>query len=112
MTFDEYQKAAHETAIYPDEIALAYVTMGLAGEAGEIANKVKKIYRDGESDVRAEFTARGDESLAKELGDVLWYCAELATVIGVSLGDVAEANLRKLTARKCSGTLGGSGDNR
>lgn len=112
MTFDEYQQAAHATAIYPNEVALAYVTMGLVGEAGEIANKVKKIYRDGDSDVRAEFTASGDESLAKELGDVLWYCAELATVIGVSLGDVATANIAKLQSRQQRNALGGSGDNR
>lgn len=112
MTFDEYQKAAHATAIYPSEVALAYVTMGLVGEAGEIANKVKKVYRDGDSDVRAEFTARGDESLAKELGDVLWYCAELATVIGVNLGDVAANNIAKLQSRQQRNALGGSGDNR
>jgi NTP pyrophosphatase (non-canonical NTP hydrolase) len=83
VTFDEYQKEAHKTAIYPGSIGLAYVTMGLVGEAGEIANKVKKIYRDrhgclSDDDCR---------ELGKELGDVLWYCAELATVLNAGLGN-------------------------
>lgn len=108
MTFDEYQSAAHETAIYPRDVALAYVTMGLVGEAGEIANKAKKIYRDhggvmSESDKRV---------LAEELGDVLWYCAELASLLDFDFSRVAEVNIAKLRSRQDRGKLGGSGDNR
>lgn len=112
MTFDEYQQAAHATAIYPQEVALAYVTMGLVGEAGEIANKVKKIYRDhGFRDDRM-LTSNESAVLSFELSDALWYCAELATVIGVSLGDVAANNIAKLQSRQQRNALGGSGDNR
>lgn len=113
MNFDEYQKRAHETAIYPEEIALAYVTMGLVGESGEIANKVKKIYRDGprDTDFGAENKTR-KAMIRQEIGDVLWYLSELATVLGASLGDIAEDNIAKLTDRKNRDKLGGSGDAR
>lgn len=108
MNFETYQKLAHETAIYPNEIALAYITMGLVGEAGEIANKVKKIYRD----CGGVATSGHQIELAKELGDVLWYCAELATAIGFDLEVVAMDNIAKLTDRKNRDKLGGSGDAR
>lgn len=108
MTFDEYQEAAHKTAVYPSEFALAYVTMGLIGEAGEIANKVKKFYRDFAGNID-----RDDErAIAQELGDVLWYVAEFATVIGWDLSDVAGHNIAKLQSRQERRQLGGSGDNR
>ena len=108
MNFDEYQAAAHATAIYPQEVALAYVTMGLVGEAGEIANKVKKIYRD-----HCGILSENDRNeISKEIGDVIWYVSELATVIGVSLGDVAANNIAKLQSRQQRNALGGSGDNR
>jgi len=103
MDFDKYQKEAFETAMEPSKNVF-YMTMGLCGEAGEIANKVKKIMRDGkEADVA---------DLKKELGDCLWYIAGMATVLGIDLGDVADSNLVKLKSRKDRGVIGGSGDNR
>lgn len=111
MNFNEYQLLTDQTAIYPqgrENGALYYVTMGLTSEAGEVAGKVKKALRDEGGlidDSRAE-------AIALELGDVLWYCARIATEIGYNLSDVAEGNIRKLTQRKSSGTLGGDGDHR
>jgi len=100
-----YQQKACSTAIFPKETALAYLTLGLAGEAGEIANKAKKLIRDGDNPAkRAEIT--------KELGDVCWYIAVLAQELGVNLGRVMEDNLEKLADRQARGMLGGSGDNR
>jgi NTP pyrophosphatase (non-canonical NTP hydrolase) len=104
-----YQEKACETAIFPKEKATEYLTLGLTGEAGEIANKVKKFIRDG---------AAQDEYLAKrieigyEIGDVLWYCAVLAKEMEMDLGHIMENNLQKLADRKKRGTLSGSGDNR
>lgn len=106
MQLDDYQEAAIETAIYPDkgeQNGLAYVALGLNGEAGEVAEKVKKFLRDGGID---------EEAVAKELGDVLWYLANLADEIGYSLSEVARINVSKLKSRSKRGTLGGSGDNR
>ena len=108
MTFNDYQRNTAKTAIYPPEIGLAYVTMGLAGEAGEIANKVKKIYRDKQGVLDDETRA----ILSAELGDVLWYVSQLATEVGVDLATVANDNIKKLTSRKERGTLTGDGDNR
>lgn len=105
MTFDEYQKAARTTAIYPKEYGLGYVALGLTGEAGEVADKIKKIYRDPDRP-----WSRDD--LAKELGDVLWYLANTAHEIGYSLGDIAKKNVEKLSSRAERGTLQGSGDDR
>ena len=110
-TFNEYQMAVTETAVYPGPgtlNGLAYVTLGLAGEAGELANKVKKAYRDdGE-----ELTPLRKAELKKELGDVLWYASQMATELGILLADVAADNLDRLQSRKQRGTLHGSGDNR
>lgn len=103
-TFDEYQKFARSTAIYPPDAGVVYPTMGLASEAGEVAGKVKKYIRDG-----GEFPV---EDLKKELGDVLWYVAVLAAEFKINLSDVAEANVNKLMDRASRNTLGGSGDNR
>ena len=106
--FNSYQRNASTTAIYPDEHRILYPALGLAGEAGEVANKVKKLIRDG-PDKRPD-TWRGD--IASEIGDVLWYCAALATDLNLSLGVIAGQNEKKLGQRKQSGTLGGSGDTR
>ncbi len=103
---NNYQMQAREFAIYPERMQIVYPALGLAGEAGEVADKVKKIYRDGKDDARF----RGE--IAKEIGDVLWYCATLADDLGFSLQQVAEMNIHKLKSRKVAGTIGGSGDNR
>jgi NTP pyrophosphatase (non-canonical NTP hydrolase) len=106
--FNSYQRSASKTAIYPDEHRILYPALGLAGEAGEVANKVKKLVRDG-PDNRPD-TWR--EDIASEIGDVLWYCAALATDLNLTLGMIAGQNEAKLAARKKAGTIGGSGDTR
>ena len=103
MTLSSYQKAASSTAIYPTQHAITYPALGLAGEAGEVANKVKKIIRDGKLDKAA---------LKGEIGDCLWYIAAMCRDLNIDLGDVAKANLEKLQDRKARGTLKGSGDTR
>jgi NTP pyrophosphatase (non-canonical NTP hydrolase) len=106
MNINEYQQQASKTAIYQNK--LIYPTLGLAGEAGEIANKVKKILRDNSGNLQESVR----EDLICELGDVLWYIAALATDLNVELSDVANKNIEKLNSRKNRGTIGGSGDNR
>lgn len=109
MTFKEYQKISRRTAIYPNAGEnFIYPVLGLCGEAGEVAEKIKKILRDDGGVVSEE----KKEELKKELGDVLWYISQLATELGVSLEDIAQANLKKLLSRKKRGALKGSGDNR
>lgn len=111
MTFDEYQDHAATTAIYPKrgEISgLAYTALGLNGEAGEVAEKIKKALRDNDGVISNAKTYE----LAKELGDVLWYVAETATQLNLSLGQIAEINVEKLYSRKVRGKLQGSGDER
>jgi NTP pyrophosphatase (non-canonical NTP hydrolase) len=107
-SFKNYQTESAHTAIYPREKALEYVTLGLVGEAGEIANKVKKIIRDNGGVVTPEQASQ----IAAEVGDVLWYVAALSRELGVDLGEVAQANIQKLTDRQARGVIGGSGDNR
>jgi len=111
MEFDEYQKKTKETAIYPQDnpiLALSYATLGLAGEAGEIANKVKKIIRDNKGELSQEIK----DNLSDELGDVLWYLSALATELDTNLSSIADKNIQKLFSRKERGVLKGSGDNR
>jgi NTP pyrophosphatase (non-canonical NTP hydrolase) len=120
LTFSQYQRRSRETAIYPGRdagpdgaptnrlLALAYVGLGLAGEAGEVAEKIKKIVRDSAGVIGTTNRL----AVAKELGDVLWYIAQVATEFGLSFADVAEQNLEKLASRKARGVLGGSGDER
>ena len=103
MTLSSYQKAAAGTAIYPTQHAITYPALGLAGEAGEVANKVKKIIRDGKMDKPA---------LVAEIGDCLWYIAALCRDLNVDMEVVAKSNLEKLYNRKQKGTLQGSGDTR
>lgn len=107
-SLNRYQSAAYEMAVYPTDIGLAYTALGLAGEAGELANKVKKVLRDHNGIVTAEYR----DMIKEELGDCLWYVAAVAHELGVLLSDVAESNLKKLTDRKARGTLRGNGDNR
>ena len=105
---DMYQKVALTTAIYPREQAIIYPTLGLTGEAGEVANKVKKIIRDG-SDSKDEKLV---SEIKSEIGDCLWYIAVLADDFNIKLSDIASANIEKLATRKSKGTIHGSGDNR
>ena len=112
--FDEYQYKAAETAIYKDKDKLLYTALGLAGEAGEVANKVKKIIRDREFEGNAVDSLDPEERyyLVEELGDVLWYVSALANDLGFDLSHVAEINIEKLQDRANRNTIGGSGDDR
>ena len=105
---DMYQQVAKTTAIYPREQAIIYPTLGLTGEAGEVANKVKKIYRDGTNKINENMV----EEISAEIGDCLWYVAVLADDIGCKLSDIANNNLLKLENRAKKGTIHGSGDKR
>jgi NTP pyrophosphatase (non-canonical NTP hydrolase) len=108
MELSEYQRLSRRTAQYPREAWLAYPALGLAGEAGEVAEHAKKAIRDDAGAVGAERR----EQMAKELGDVLWYVAQLASELELDLDEVAQANLNKLLSRQRRGVLSGSGDDR
>ena len=108
MTLNEYQQKALETAVYPQEFKIIYPSLGLTGEAGECSDKVKKVIRDN----GGQFTEEKKYELAKEIGDVLWYCATLANDIGFDLETIGQMNYSKLHSRQVRGVLGGSGDNR
>lgn len=108
MTFDEYQQFTESTAVYPKENGLLYVVLGLCGEAGEIAEKVKKVLRDD----NAEFTPEKKWEIAMEIGDVFWYCNRLVDELGFDMSEIVEENIKKLNSRKERNVLGGSGDNR
>ena len=109
MELSDYQERSRVTAVYPDAGAnLLYPTLGLCGEAGEVAEKVKKMVRDDGGVLSGE--RRG--ALAGELGDVLWYVAQLASEAGLDLDAIARDNLDKLRSREQRGALRGSGDER
>jgi NTP pyrophosphatase (non-canonical NTP hydrolase) len=109
MTFEEYQIKARQTAIYPNkDNNFIYPTLGLVGEAGEVAEKMKKVLRDNDGVISEEKR----EEITKELGDVLWYIANLSKELNVSLEDVAQKNIEKLQSRQQRNELHGSGDNR
>lgn len=114
MNFSDYQKAASTTDLTAGKgdgvLSISFMDklLGLVGESGEIADKVKKILRDK----NAVMTKEDEQELAKELGDVLWYIATIATNLGANLDDIAMANIEKLKSRQKRGKLGGSGDNR
>ena len=113
MQFDEYQKQARETARYSRDdknfnYPVTYPALGLVGEAGEVAEKVKKVYRDDAGIVSEE----KKQEIAKELGDVLWYIAQLATELELSLEEIAQTNIEKLALRRERGKISGSGDDR
>jgi NTP pyrophosphatase (non-canonical NTP hydrolase) len=108
MELADYQRLSRRTAEYPREAWLAYPALGLAGEAGEVAEHAKKAIRDDGGEVGEERRA----AMAKELGDVLWYVAQLASELGLELEEIAQANLDKLVSRQRRGVLSGSGDDR
>ena len=109
MRFSDYQSRSRETAIYPNAgDNIVYPALGLCGEAGETAEKVKKAIRDD----GGTLTEERREAIAAELGDVLWYVAQLATEAGLELEAIAEANIEKLSSRRRRSVLHGSGDDR
>lgn len=108
MQLDEYQEGAIQTAIYDRSFGIGYPALGLNGEAGEVAEHAKKVLRDDEGVV----TIERRELIKKELGDVLWYVANIANDLAMSLDDIAQTNLDKLASRASRGVLGGSGDER
>ena len=109
MDFKTYQKKARETAQYPDLGSNnVYPTLGLVGEAGEVAEKVKKVIRDK----NGIFDEESKMAIKKELGDVLWYVSNLCTEFNFKLEDVASYNLEKLRLRASKGKISGSGDDR
>jgi NTP pyrophosphatase (non-canonical NTP hydrolase) len=109
MELSTYQRRSRDTAVYPDAGAnLVYPALGLCGESGEVAEKVKKAIRDD----GGVLTAERREALAAELGDVLWYVAQVATEADLDLAEVAAANLEKLASRQRRQVLQGSGDAR
>lgn len=109
MNFKEYQEKSRKTAIYPEAgNNFIYPTLGLSGEAGEVAEKIKKAIRDKEGIVDEE----RKKEIEKELGDVLWYVSQLASELKLSLNEIAEKNIEKLYSRMDRGKLKGDGDNR
>jgi NTP pyrophosphatase (non-canonical NTP hydrolase) len=108
MELSEYQRRSRRTAEYPRGSWLSYPSLGLAGEAGEVAEHAKKAIRDDGGTVSDQRKA----AMSKELGDVLWYVAQLATELGLDLDRIAEENLEKLLSRQRRGALSGDGDER
>ena len=124
MNMNEYQQAADSTAIFPPvmvpgriiengeqeytRLDIAYPALGLAGESGEFANKVKKIIRDSQGFISPE----RKKSLQDELGDVLWYVSACATALDGSLDTIARNNVKKLADRRERGKIQGDGDKR
>jgi NTP pyrophosphatase (non-canonical NTP hydrolase) len=102
LTFNEYQAEAAKTALGLATSTFWYAALGLAGEAGEVAERIKKHYRDGAS----------LNGLVKELGDVLWYLAAIASHANLTLEAVARVNIEKLASRQARGVIHGGGDNR
>jgi NTP pyrophosphatase (non-canonical NTP hydrolase) len=109
MDFSDYQTKSRRTAAYPAiGHPVIYPTLGLVNEAGEVAGKIKKIFRDKGGEISPETR----EALKAELGDVLWYLAQVSTELGLSLDEVAEYNIAKLRDRLERGAIRGDGDNR
>ena len=113
MGFDEYQKKTKEFDFFEPngdlkDVGFVEKVLGLVGEAGETADKIKKILRDKGGKIKEE----EKKEIGKELGDVLWYLAGIARYLGMDLSEVAEGNIEKLTDRKKRGKLSGSGDSR
>jgi len=113
MNFNDYQKSALTTATYPLLGSnMAYPALGLAGEAGEAADKVKKIWRNQGAVDSKQYTPEQRLEIAKELGDVLWYIAALTSEMGYQLDTIAQMNIAKLLDRQKRGVIKSEGDNR
>ena len=109
MDLNQYQHKSRHTALYTNlGKNPIYPTLGLVGEAGEVADKVKKVLRDK----KGIFDSEVKESIKYDLGDVLWYIAQLSTELGFELDDIANLNLEKLSSRAMRNKISGSGDNR
>ncbi len=115
MDFEEYQRLSKKSAIYPELgvsngpfVGWIYPSLGLAGEAGEVVDNIKKLIRDQRLVLDEELRER----IKKELGDILWYVSQLASELSLSLDDVAKSNLAKVESRRTQGSLHGSGDER
>ena len=108
VQLSEYQCLSRRTAEYPREAWLSYPALGLCGEAGEVAEHVKKAIRDDGGTISAARRA----AMARELGDVLWYVSQLASELGLELDAIAAENLDKLLSRQRRGVLSGAGDDR
>ena len=109
MNFSDYQKRSRATAQYPSiGHPVIYPVLGLANEAGEVAGKIKKVFRDKGGEISAETR----DALQAELGDVLWYLAQVCTELDILMDEVAESNLAKLLDRQARGKIRGDGDNR
>lgn len=109
MNFNDYQKQAKKTAVYPNKGKnYIYPVLGLVGEAGEVAEKFKKIIRDNDGKIDSEKKAE----IEKELGDVLWYISQISTELKINLEDVAKTNIKKLSSRLKRNCIKGDGDNR
>lgn len=107
MDFNEYQHKSRKTALYPTiGHPVIYPTLGLVNEAGEVAGKIKKVFRDKEGLISEDTR----QALKAELGDVLWYLAQVSTELGLTLDEVAQANITKLVDRLERGKIGGDGD--
>jgi len=109
IRLNKFQIESFGTAMYPNKgDNLTYPVLGLCGEAGEVAEKLKKMYRDDDG----QLTPERREGLIGELGDVLWYVAAVASELNVTLSDVAQGNMDKLYSRRDRGVLSGDGDDR
>jgi NTP pyrophosphatase (non-canonical NTP hydrolase) len=117
MHFSEYEEQAMSTAVYGKaqegvDGNLVYPALGLAGEAGEFVDKVKKNWRNNQSMTATNLTVEQKIEFAKELGDVLWYITACAKELGIPLHDIARMNIQKLLDRRKRGVIKSSGDNR
>ncbi|MDD3487592.1 MAG: nucleoside triphosphate pyrophosphohydrolase family protein [Candidatus Moranbacteria bacterium] len=109
MNFLEYQEKSRKTAKYPNAgNNWVYPMLGLCGESGEVAEKMKKVIRD----CGGEIDEAKKEEIKKELGDVLWYISQLASEFGLSLEEIANSNIEKLYSRMERNVLNGDGDDR
>ena len=109
MNFNDYQTKSRKTAKYPAiGHSVIYPTLGLVNEAGEVAGKIKKVFRDKDGEIDAETKS----ALKAELGDVLWYLAQVAAELDLTLDEIAEYNIAKLMDRLERGKIQGDGDNR